>query len=38
MPSGYPFDWQAPNPHARFLEYNRAPFAQGFLDIAKIRE
>ncbi len=37
-PPSYPFDWEAPNPLARFLEYNRAPLAQGLLDIAKIRE
>jgi hypothetical protein len=32
------FDWQEPNPHARFLEHNRAPVIQGFLDVAEIRE
>jgi len=38
MAARCPFDGQAPNPHARFLEYNGAPLVQGFLDIPKIRE
>ena len=36
--SNCPFDWQASNPYAGFLEYNRAPLGQCFLDIAEIGE
>jgi len=29
---------QAPNPHTRLLEYNRAPLGKGVLNIGKIRK